>query len=81
MKHDDFNQDDRIEVRIPYREITRGEAYFTLYKDGDMSKEEFLAGLRDGSIDPCAMAVEEKWTEIDSEFVGWQSDQLEDMNP
>ena len=79
MRHESFNQADRVELMIPYEETVTGRAYFTCYKDSDMSKADFVAGVKAGSIDPLAFAYGEDWKEVDSDGARLFLRELEDL--
>ena len=79
MHHAHFNQADRVELMIPYEETVTGRAYFTCYKDSDMSKADFVAGVKAGSIDPLAFAYDESWKEVDSDGTRLFLRELEDL--
>ncbi len=51
-------------IVFPYSEVTWGKVYLDCIIDDGVTKEEFLAGVKDGSIDPFAFAWEgEHWSE------------------
>ncbi len=59
---------EKVTIVIPYSEVTWGRVYLDCVIDDGVTKEEFLAGVKDGSIDPFPFAWEgEEWCADDSD--------------
>lgn len=62
------NPDNIVKVSIPYQETVWGDILMTLEKDSDVSREDFLKGIREETIDPWAfVASHEEWISYDSD--------------
>ena len=58
----------RITIKIPYSEVTYGRVYLDCIIDDDVTKEEFIAGVKAGTIDPFPFAWDgEEWSADDSD--------------
>ena len=58
---------ERITIGIPYSEVTYGNVYLNCVIGDGITKEEFIAGVHAGTIDPLPFAREgEEWTAEES---------------
>ncbi len=67
-------------IVFPYSEVTWGKVYLDCIIDDGVTKEEFLAGVKDGSIDPFPFAWEgEEWTADDSSDLDLMTKEAEEL--
>jgi len=58
---------EKVTLVIPYSEVTWGRVYLDCVIDDGVTKEDFIAGVKAGTIEPFAFAHEgEEWSADDS---------------
>ena len=69
-----------IDVCVPYTDVVTGHAYLTCVPPDGMSHRQFVAGLREGSIDPLEHSVNGRWDEVSSKLNSFDTMRAYDMN-
>jgi hypothetical protein len=59
--------DNIVRVSIPYQEMVWGDILMTLEKDSNVSREDFIKGIQEETIDPWAFVTTEEWISNDSD--------------
>ncbi len=59
---------EKFTIAIPYSEVVHGDIIMVVGPDYNVTKEEFIAGVKTGKIDPFPFVVgDEDWTCHDSD--------------
>jgi len=60
--------DDIVKISIPYSNVVQGDCIIQCKKDSDISREAFVEGIANGTIDPWELSVgDEEWVDSDSD--------------